>query len=125
MRHVAVVLAAALTLAGCARFTAAVDRVDAFTAKYAPIVGRTLIKIGAIVVRAECSPALSPASQAVANTLHLVAPTSSAANQVSQALQVNMDVAAQLCPLVEEVVATVGHVPAGTPSQVVSLPGGK
>jgi hypothetical protein len=67
-----------------------------------------------ILVQAECSPAMGFASQAASNILKITAPSSSSAAQVQDILATNQAVAAQLCPLVSAIQASIGAVPSQT-----------
>jgi hypothetical protein len=118
-KHIAVLAAAALALAGCASFQAKLESFNAKVTKYAPLVGKDLLMIANILVQAECSPALSPASQTAVNVLKVVAPDSPSASKVAGVLNTNVQVAQQLCPLVSAIEAQVGRVPKGAPSQVI------
>jgi len=122
--------AACALLAGCSlnpngsidwgrSFTNASDRVNAANlaiAKYAPLVGKDLLAIGNIIVQAECSPILNPATNATVTAIKIIAPSSSAASAAQNALATNAAIAAALCPLYQSIVATVGAVPASPPS---------
>lgn len=131
-----VALAASLTLGGCAtdgtagsfgesvgngltRFATFITGVDANVRKYAPIVGRTLIAIGDIVYQVECNPATPAAGKAAANIFKVLAPNTTAASKFETRVEENDEIAAQLCPLANQIVLAVGSVPAGPPSQVI------
>lgn len=109
-----------ISLGGCASFDTFLTNFDNRVNQYAPIIGRDLIMVANILVQAECSPALPAGNQVVSNVLNIVAPNSKAAVQVASVLQINSQVAAQLCPFVSAIRAQVGAVPQGTPSQVVT-----
>ena len=115
---VALIAVLAVSVAGCT-----LSGIDASVRKYAPIVGKDLVLIGDIIVQAECSPGLAPASGAVANVLNIVAPNSPAATKVEKVLATNTAVTGQLCPLVASIKTTVGAVPAGAPSQTIPATG--
>jgi hypothetical protein len=119
MRKVFTVLLC-MSLGGCASFDAWLTNFNNQVNQYAPIIGKDLIMVANILVQAECSPALPVAGQVASNVLNIVAPNSKAATQVASALQVNSQIAAQLCPFVTAIKAQVGVVPQGTPSQVVT-----
>lgn len=120
-------LVLSLGLAGCVTdpttgridWTASITKADQTVRTYAPIIGKNLLMIGDILVQAECSPALSASSQTAVNILSIVAPTSAKAATVQSALQTNVKVAAELCPLVQAIQAKVGTVPAGVPVQTI------
>lgn len=122
MRHFHVLScgALALSLGACSTFDRTLGKVDAAVGTYAPIVGRDLVRIADIVVRAECAPALATTSASVTNVLTIVAPNAHAAQTVVGVLQRNVAITQQLCPLVASVHASIGPVPQGaTPTQVV------
>ena len=122
--------AAFVLLAGCslnpngsvnwgASFTSAsnnINKANLAVAKYAPLVGKDLLAVGNIIVQAECSPILNPATNAAEQAIKIVAPNSSAASTAQNALAANAAVAAALCPLYQSIVATVGAVPTAAPS---------
>lgn len=116
-RVLAVVLC--FSLAGCSGFNAWLTNFDNKVDQYAPIIGKDLIMVANILVQVECSPALPAAGQVASNVLNVVAPNTKAATQVANVLQINSQVAAQLCPFVTAIRAQVGAVPQGVPSQVV------
>lgn len=123
----AIAFAAALSSAACtqaqlSQFQAGLTKVNIFATTYGPIVGKDLIMVSNIIVQAECSPLLGPATATAGNVLNIVAPNSSAAQKVGTALNTNFAVAQQLCPLVTAIAATVGKVPSGTPSQIIPTP---
>ena len=130
MKKIALVAFIAFTamLGGCVHdqngninFSATLAQFDSSVTKYAPIVGKDLILVANIIVQAECSPAMTPTSQAAVNVLNIVAPDSKSAKTVTSALNKNAQVAAQICPLYASIKATVGAVPAATtPPTVVS-----
>jgi hypothetical protein len=93
-----------------------INRANIAASKYLPIVGKDLLAIGNIIVQAECSPILNPATNATEIAISLVAPNSSAASTAQAALTTNQAVAAALCPLYKSIVASVGPVPASAPS---------
>jgi hypothetical protein len=113
-------LVAALALSGCNTL----DKVSAFANKYGPIIGKDIIQIGNIIVQAECSPTLAPASQSASNTLTIVAPDGQRANTVKSYLAKNVSITQELCPLYASIKAQVGSVPNVTPSQVIAIPAG-
>ena len=128
---IAAAMIAALAVAGCqtvgeaiVKADVAVTKAQVAVKKYAPIVGNTLLKIGDIIVTAECSQAQQQVSGASIKILNIVAPTNDTANRVSDALQTNMQITQQVCPLVAQIQTAVGYVPAGTPAQVITLPAG-
>lgn len=113
---------ALLTLVGltsCAQFQSGLTKTNTWFNKYGPIIGKDIIMVANILVQAECSPALGAATQTGQKVLKIVAPSSSSASTVANALQTNYDVAQQLCPLVASIRASVGSVPNVAPSQVV------
>jgi hypothetical protein len=120
--------AVALSLAGCNADDAlrevdgAITRTNAAVAKYAPVVGRDLLLVGNILVTAECSPLVGVGTQTTKNVLKITAADSKAAAKVQGALDTNLQVAAELCPLVAQIKTQVGAVPSGMPSQVVAAP---
>jgi hypothetical protein len=93
---------------------------DAQVTKYAPVVGKTLIALGDIIYQAECSPAMPVAGAVAANVLEIIAPNSTAADKFNTRIQQNDDIAAQICPLVDQIKIDVGSVPAGTPAEVIA-----
>ena len=125
MKHFRIAAALALlALAGCtgAQFQSGLTKTNTWFNTYGPIIGRDLIMVSNILIRAECSPGLASASGAASNVLNVVAPNSRTAQTVKDVLSTNVDITNQLCPLVASIRATVGTVPAGTPSQVVTAP---
>jgi hypothetical protein len=96
--------------------TTGINNTNLAVAKYAPLVGKDLLAIGSIIVQAECSPMLNPATQATEMALKILAPTSSSAASAESALATNQAVAATLCPLYQSIVTTVGVVPTVAPS---------
>jgi hypothetical protein len=86
------------------------------------IVGKTLVQVGDSVVQAECSSNLSTETNIATKTLSIVAPTSSTAKTVSNALNTNLQVANAICPALDTIVAKKGAVPSGAPTQVVTIP---
>jgi type IV pilus biogenesis protein CpaD/CtpE len=120
MKPLILVCAAALALSGCADPQKSLTRLDNFTSKYAPLIGRDLIMVANIIVRAECSPGVAPATAQAISVLNIVAPSNSAAQIVISALQGNAAVTQRLCPLVASIQATIGAVPQNVvPSQIV------
>jgi hypothetical protein len=109
-----------VSLGGCSGFNTWLTNFNNQVQTYAPIIGKDLIMVANILVQVECSPALPTANQVASNVLNIVAPNTRAASQVAGVLQVNSQVAAQLCPFVSAIRAKVGPVPQGTPSQVVT-----
>ena len=137
MKHlsrIAAVVVLGLALAGCVtnsdgtinwggsftQFSTGLSNFNAKVTQYAPIVGKDLIAVGNIIYQVECSPAMKPASQAAANILSVVAPSTTAADKFQTRVQQNDDIADQLCPLVSAVKIAVGTVPqTAAPSQVI------
>lgn len=111
----------AIALAGCstAQFQTNLTKVNTFANTYGPIVGKDLLMIANILVQAECSPGLAAGSTVAGNVLSIIAPNSSSVSKVTNILNTNVQVAAQLCPFIVALKASVGTVPAGTPSQVI------
>ena len=111
----------AIALAGCstAQFQTNLTKVNTFANTYGPIVGKDLLMIANILVQAECSPGLAAGSTVAGNVLSIIAPHSSSVSTVTNILNTNVQVAAQLCPFIVALKASVGTVPAGTPSQVI------
>ena len=111
----------AIALAGCstAQFQTNLTKVNTFANTYGPIVGKDLLMIANILVQAECSPGLAAGSTVAGNVLSIIAPNSSSVSKVTNILNTNIQVAAQLCPFIVALKASVGTVPAGTPSQVI------
>ncbi|MDB5596303.1 MAG: hypothetical protein JWM36_3264 [Hyphomicrobiales bacterium] len=110
----------ALSLVGCASLDAQITKFNTAVNKYAPIIGRDILMIGNIIVTAECSPAVVPATAQAISILNIVAPTSNAAQTVTAILQTNADVTQRICPLVASIKATVGAVnQMQMPSQVI------
>lgn len=111
-----------LPLAGCDP-TATLSNIDASVQKYAPIVGKNLVKVGDILVQAECSP-LNGAATASARALALKAPNRADVTRAADAMAANLNVAQQLCPLVAAIQTSVGAIPVGSPSIVVPVAAG-
>ena len=120
--RILVVAILAFTLSACANFSANLTKVDTAFRTYGPVIGRDIVMIADILVQAECSPLVAPVNATAANILTIVAPNSASAGHVKTVLTANAQVAAQLCPLVAAIKASVGQVPNVAPSQVV-LPG--
>lgn len=120
VKALACIGALALTLAGCASFQRSLVRLDNFTNKYGPIIGRDILMIGGIIVKAECSPVVVPATAQAISILNIVAPSSNAAQTVTAILQTNSEITQRICPLVASIRATVGAVnQMQVPSQVI------
>jgi hypothetical protein len=83
--------------------------------------GSTLIEVGNVLVDVECSSLTPVVGSVASNILNIIAPNSTAADLVSTVLATNTTIAAKLCPAVAAIKASVGTVPAGTPTQVVSV----
>jgi len=123
-------LAACLSLGACALnpngsidwkgslsgVSANINHANLVMAKYAPLVGKDLLAIGSIIVQAECSPILNPATNATEQALKILAPNNAAAASAASALETNAAVAATLCPLYQSIVTAVGNVPTSAPS---------
>ena len=138
---VSLALLLAITLGGCAlntnggiswggsfaKVTAGIDTANLTIAKYAPLIGKDLLAIGNIIVQAECSPMLNPATNATETALKILAPNSASAATALNALATNQAVAATLCPLYQSIVTTVGAVPtvapSGAPIQTIPVAG--
>jgi hypothetical protein len=114
-----VVALLATSLASCAYLDKRIAEFQSTVHTYAPLVGKNLLRVGDILVTASCSPIVSTVGEQVHNVLHIVAPTSNAADVVQSFFVTNSAVTAQLCPLVTAVRASIGSVPNGTPSQVI------
>ena len=114
-----VILLAGCTTAQQTQFQNGLTNANNFANKYGPLIGKDLILVANILVQAECSPALGTVSQTAVNILSIVAPNSSSAAKVGNALQINQQVANQLCPLYAALKVSVGTVPAGAPTQVI------
>jgi hypothetical protein len=120
MRSLLIVCLAAFSLAGCATVDAQLTKFNTAVNKYAPIIGRDILMVGNIIVQAECSPAIVPATAQAISILNIVAPSSNAAQTVTAILQTNADVTQRICPLVVSIKATVGAVnQMQVPSQVI------
>jgi hypothetical protein len=115
-------VAALTVLTGCATFQADLAKVNVFANTYGPLIGKDIIMVGNILVQAECSPGLASGSQVATNVLKVIAPNSSSAQTVQNILATNVQIAAQLCPLVSAIKTSVGNVPNVAPSQVVTAP---
>lgn len=112
--------AGALMLAGCSGFQTFLTNANTQANTIFPLIGKDLIMVANILVQAECSPATPVAGQTLVNILKVVAPNSKSANEVQGILATNASVAAQLCPYVASIRASVGSVPVGVPSQVIA-----
>lgn len=121
MKKLLVLCLVALSLTGCAALDKRLTELQSTVHKYAPIVGKNLLKVGDILITAECSPLTPIAGSQVTDVLNIVAPNSTAAGTVKTFFQTNAAVAQQLCPLVSAIKASVGAVPNGTPSQTIAV----
>jgi hypothetical protein len=130
MRKLLLLAALGVALAGCNQtvggaITSASNwatNADAAVKKYAPIVGKTLVKLGDIVYQVECkTTAASSVAHTSSKILNVVAPSSTAASKFATRVQQNDDLAAQLCPLVDDIKVAVGSVPqTAAPAQVIA-----
>lgn len=118
MLKIIISLVLSLALSGCAT---QLQRVDNWFKTYAPLVGENLILIGDIAVRAECSTTSQLVGGLAISVLKIVAKSYDEADYAAAALEANAAVAAQLCPAVAAIRASVGKVPAGIPSQVINI----
>jgi hypothetical protein len=107
------------SVSACNTVTNAINTVNTAVTKYAPVVGSDLVLVGNILVSLECSPATPVIGTVATNILTIIAATSGAADAVAVVLATNTAVAAQLCPLVSAIKASVGSVPTGNPTQVI------
>ena len=114
-------LVGVLALTGCATVQSDLQKINVFANKYGPLIGRDLIIVGNILVQAECSPGLASGTVVAGNILNIIAPNSNNVSKVVSALNTNVQVANQLCPLVASVKGTVASIPAGTPTQTVAV----
>jgi type IV pilus biogenesis protein CpaD/CtpE len=110
----------ATSLTGCAYLDKRITELQSTVHKYAPLVGKNLLRVGDILVTASCSPLVGTVGDQIHKVLHIVAPNSNAADTVQAFFVTNAAVSAELCPLVTAVKATVGSVPTGTPTQTIA-----
>lgn len=118
IRKIAIV-ALCVSLGGCAGFQSFLTNLNTNANQYSQLIGKDLIMVANILVTAECAPATQAGSQVVTNIINIVAPNTKAAATVQNVLATNAQVAGVLCPFASAIKASVGAVPAGTPTQVI------
>jgi len=121
MKKILLVVLIATSLGGCAYLDKRITELQSTVHKYAPIVGKNLLRVCDILITAQCSPIVSVVGAQTERLLDIVAPNSVAASAVKTFFVTNSAIAEQLCPLVTSVKATVGSVPSGTPAQTISV----
>lgn len=113
------VAALCVSLGGCAGFQSFLGNLNANVNQYNQLIGKDLIMVANILVTAECAQATQTGSQVLTNVINIVAPNTKAAATVQNVLATNTQVAAVLCPFASAIKASVGTVPAGSPTQVI------
>jgi hypothetical protein len=95
-------------------------KIDTGVRTYAPIIGKGLVAFGDAILQVECSPIAPAGGAAAANVLMIVAPSSTLANKFATRVQQNDDIAAQICPLYQQIKTAVGSVPqTATPVAII------
>lgn len=114
------VVALCAALGGCAGFQTFLTNLNTNANQYSQLIGKDLIMVTNILVQAECSQATASGGAVLTNVLHIIAPNSKSAAEVQGYLATNAQVAGVLCPFASAIQASVGTVPAGTPTQVLN-----
>jgi type IV pilus biogenesis protein CpaD/CtpE len=120
IKRILLVAMIAVSLAGCAVLDKRIAELQSTVHRYAPIVGKNLLRVGDILITAQCSAIVPAGIQTADNILNIVAPNSAASIAVKAFFVTNSAITAQLCPFVTSVKASVGNVPNGTPVQTIA-----